>query len=113
MICTLKHERPVVPVRHVVVILIILAVVAYSSHAIERHGMEAEQIRKCLENKNPILRLSNPFTQRVARVCWTNNKYGIQITDQSEKNEITSFYDKGSKTIEQVIRYLLNAGYVE
>jgi hypothetical protein len=104
-----RHRNPIVPA--LVCALIVMAAVAYASHAVERHGADAEQIRKCLENNTPSMRLANPLTGRIARICWTNEKYGIQITDKTETQEVTSFYDKGSKTLEQVVRYLFNAGY--
>ena len=104
-----RHRNPLVPAL-VCAALVVLAV-TYAAHAVERHGSDAEAIRKCLENKPPSMELQNPLTGRIALICWTNEKYGIQIVDRTKTQEITSFFDKGSKTIEQVVRYLFNAGY--
>jgi hypothetical protein len=106
-----QSRNPIIPA--LVCALIVMAALIYAAHAVERHGSDADAIRRCLENKPPALRMANPVTGRIAHVCWTDDKFGIMITDPTETKEVTSFFDKGSRTLDQVVQYLTNAGYFE
>jgi len=82
----------------------------YNGHAVERHGSEAENVRKCLENFGGIHMFYNPYTNRFAEICFLDTgKFGIQITE--EENEVTSFIKNKMRTLKQVINYLENTGY--
>jgi len=101
-----RHRNPIVPA--LVCALIVVAALTYTSHAVLQHGQYAEAVRKCLEQQPPVMQLQNPLTGRIAKVCPLRDHFGIQIVDGDK--EVTSFPNK-SKTIEQVVRYLFNAGY--
>jgi hypothetical protein len=100
-----------IPVRHIVLAVLVLTIVAYGAHALERHGEYAQRIRQCLEQKPPDIIMHNPFTGRDALcVKMPDGKFGVQIVEEGK--EVTSFPNK-SGTIEKLLRYLFNAGYVE
>jgi hypothetical protein len=100
------HRSPLVPA--LLCAFIVMAALQYTSHAILQHGRDAEAVRQCLEKQPPVIQLQNPLTGRVAKVCPLRDHFGIQIVQGNK--EISSFPNK-SKTIEQVIHYLFNAGY--
>lgn len=82
----------------------------YNGHATQRHGNDAENVRKCLENFGGIHMFYNPETNRFAEICFMENgKFGIQITE--EENEITSFIKNKMSSLRQVFQYLENTGY--
>lgn len=106
---TLNRSRPhsVIPIS---IIAIILLAVMYTSHAVEKHGSDADAVRRCLESKPPVLQMHNPATGRWANICWTESRYGIQVVDETQTKEITSFFDR-HKTLDGVVKYLWQAGY--
>lgn len=91
---------------------LVLAAVVYGVHAYERHGAIADQVRQCLENQGPVLQVQNPITGRIAKACPLDGRFGIQILEQDGEHEVTSFKNK-SKTIDQLLQYLRNAGYFQ
>jgi hypothetical protein len=101
--------------KHILVAVLILAAVIYGAHAIERHGVYAQQIRQCLEQKPPDLVMHNPFTGRDALcVKLSDGKWGVQVIEKMGDvcKEVTCFPNK-SNTVEKLIRYLFHSGYVE
>lgn len=83
----------------------------YNNHAVEKHGTEAELVRKCLNDFGGVHMFYNPNTQRFAEICFMESgKFGIQITE--EENEVTSFIKNKMSTLKQVITYLKNTGYI-
>lgn len=85
--------------------------VIYGNHAIERHGDQALQIRQRLETGGPVLQVQHPVSGRIARACQIEGRYGIQILEPDGEHEVTTFKNK-SETLEQLKRYLRNAGFV-
>lgn len=85
--------------------------VIYGNHAIERHGDQAVQIRQRLEKGGPELQVQHPVSGRIARACQIDGRYGIQILEPDGEHEVTTFKNK-SCTLEQLKRYLRNAGFV-
>ncbi len=79
------------------------------SHAVLRHGREALVARECMNGWE--LRMYNPTTERTGLICMTSEgKWGIVILNKYGE-EITAFLKNKAKTLEQVIRYMRNAGY--
>ena len=109
MLCqsaTYPKRNPLVPA--LVCALIVMAALTYTSHAILQHGTQAEAVRKCLEQRPPLMQLQNPLTGRIAKVCPLRDHFGIMITEGDR--EVTSFPNK-SKTLDKVVEYLFHAGY--
>lgn len=84
--------------------------VIYGTHAIERHGDKATQIRGRMERAVD-LQVQHPVTGRIARACEFEGHYGIQILEPDGEHEVTTFKNK-SETLDQLKRYLRNAGFV-
>ena len=90
--------------------VIVAAAVVYGSHAVAKHGTDAEQVRRCVENGWTLQLWHNPTTGRQAEVCaLPSGKYGIQISRFGR--EITSFVKNKLTRLSQVERYLENSGY--
>lgn len=86
------------------------SLITYNNHATEKHGNEAELVRKCLNDFGGIHKFFNPNTNRYAEICFMEaGKFGIQITE--DENEITSFIKNKMSTLKQVLYYLENTGY--
>jgi hypothetical protein len=87
------------------------AQVVYGTHAVERHGVTVvDDVRNCLSNNGPAMTLHNPDTGRDASVCEISpGVWGVMIT--AADHEITAFKKDKMSKLNQVIRYLNNAGY--
>jgi hypothetical protein len=85
--------------------------IIYGNHAIERHGDQAVKIRRQMEQSGPELEIKHPKTGRIARACPLEGRYGIQILEPDGEHEVTTFKNK-SETLEQLKRYLRNAGFI-
>ena len=94
----------------VVFALILLAAIALSAHALERHGSAAGAVRGCLDGNAPLETWSNPQTGRSALICNVGDKFGLMIVEDGK--EVTSFFKEKLKGLDQVRKYLLNRGYV-
>lgn len=93
-----------------IALVLAFASVSYGYHAIERHGEAAIIVRECLNRQEPILKMRNPETGRLALVCKiSESKFGIQIV--KGEHEITAFIKEKMKCLDQVKQYLLNRGY--
>jgi len=88
--------------------------VLYMSHATDRHGFGAQDVRDCL-NKNGTLQVWNRADGRHAFICQLGERmYGIQIAQKDGKgiwHEITSFIKEKLRTLADVEEYLTKAGY--
>lgn len=85
------------------------------SHGVKKHGISAVQIRKCLENNGPLRDWVNPVTGRRARVCEVEpGRFGVQILEFKDGawREITAFAKDKMRSLDQVLRYLSNRGYM-
>jgi hypothetical protein len=86
-----------------------LELVPAISHANARHGGDADTARLC--NSAPNMHLFyNPTTQRSAKVCLLDGKFGIVITDAMGR-EVTAFLKNKMTRFTQVVKYLSNQGY--
>lgn len=119
MIASAQTHTPDTPSKQTnvnVVVLAVLAIllaavfaaVAVSSHAVERHGMLSYHAAQCYER--PEIKMYNPTTGRTAFVCLTERGWGVYIVNRLGEN-VTSFVKEKAKRLEQVIKYLQNAGY--
>jgi len=76
-----------------------------------------EQLRNCLSDQGAMQIWQNPDTGRYAFVCKIQpNLFGIQIAIPDADGvwqEITAFIKRKMSRIEQVEKYLENAGYVK
>lgn len=103
-------NRPSQSYRVVMLLMLIAAAVALplSAHAVEKHGAEAEVVAKCAGK--PEITMYNPVTHRTAHVCSTELGWGVYIQSSNGDN-VTAFVKRKMKDIQDVIRYLKNAGY--
>jgi hypothetical protein len=89
---------------------ILALLIVTNAHAFERHGASVYTASSCFDN-NPSFRMYNPTTQRNADVCFDGSKFHIHITTKNGDAVTTFTKDKMSK-VDQVVRYLTNAGYL-
>jgi len=92
-------------------VAIVVMAIAYQSHALDRHGTDAEIVRLCMTDPGqPFMIVTNLETGRQA---WLRNlpngRYGIQIVKDGK--EITSFIKEKMRDLDQVLNYLFNRGY--
>jgi hypothetical protein len=92
----------------ILIAAIIIAMAAVSMHALTKHGQSAITATQCVDY--PDLRMVNPTTGRIASICITEDGWGITITE-ADGQPVTSFLKEKAKTLQDVIRYLRNAGY--
>lgn len=96
------------PFKKAIILAIIIMLAAISLHAIAKHGQDAVTASRCADF--PQLRMENPITGRIAFICLTDRGWGVAIFE-SWGEPVTSFVKEKAKTVEQVIKYLKNAGY--
>ena len=88
--------------------------VVYGTHAVIRHGTEAEAVREAIQCGQTFGQMFNPANKHSATICQLDDgRYGVQICaqDGGKLCEITSFLKNKMKTLEQVRNYLQNRGY--
>lgn len=97
------------------ILLLQAAPVIYGSHAVAKHGLDAELVRECLE-KNPPSAIWRKPDGRILLLCQLpDGRWGVQIRVWDESGawrEITSFIKNKMKSLEQVERWLRNMGAV-
>ena len=104
--CPAPRQVSVMPIM---LITIVLAAVIYGTHAVARHGTEADQVRECMDRNGPIQRWAYPDNNRIVSVCqMPDGKFGIQVTERAK--EVTSFIKNRVRDIRQVEQYLVNRG---
>ena len=92
--------------------VIVAAAVVYGTHAVARHGTQAEQVRECMSSNGPIQRWRYEDNNRIVSVCQLDNgKFGIMVTERTR--EVTSFIKNRMRDIRQVEAYLRNRGAVK
>ena len=83
------------------------------AHAVERHGNEPMIVRDCLDKHGVKQLWFNPETNRHAEMCqYGDTKFGLRISANNLKDDVTFFVMRKMTRIEQVMKYLLNRGYV-
>lgn len=97
-----------IPTR-LICVLLLAAMLIGASHAVVRHGREAELARQCEDH--PEFYFYNPQTDRWALICLTDvGKFGVAILDRAGK-EITAFIKNKMSRVDEVFRYMSNSGY--
>lgn len=86
---------------------------AFSDHADVKHGADATGARQC--GLSPQVTMKNFITNRFADVCLTDAGWGVFVyeVENGTKREVTSFIKNKMKSLDQVLRYLGNAGYIQ
>lgn len=84
-----------------------------SVHGYLKHGGDYMMVKECMKDPRNVMGIwQNSANGRSATVCQiTDNLFGIRISDS--EGEITAFVKNKFKTIEQVVRYLENCGYIK
>lgn len=80
------------------------------SHANSRHGSEADLARTCSDSSSNPIRFFNPETKRSAWVCDLGGFFGVHIKE-IDGEEVTAFIKNKMKRVDQVLKYMKNAGY--
>jgi hypothetical protein len=94
--------------RYIVPLLILMAVIIYGIHAVEKHGQDAILVRQCMENDGPVQIWVMP-DGRVENICRMNDgRWGIMVTDGF--HEVTSFIKNKMTRLSQIEQYLRNLG---
>jgi hypothetical protein len=87
----------------------LLLAVLYGSHAIDRHGAEADMVRECVERGGTIQRWAYHDNSRIISVCQLDDgRFGLMITERLR--EVTSYVKNRMTRLEQVEQYLINRG---
>jgi hypothetical protein len=87
----------------------LLLAVIYGTHAVARHGTEADMVRECVERGGTIQRWAYHDNSRIISVCQLDDgRFGIMITERLK--EVTSFVKNRMRDIKQVEQYLINRG---
>jgi hypothetical protein len=109
------HPRRPILVPMILLVVLAFVVSIYSVHATAKHGADAEAVRRCLENGDPLQVWVKMSDGRVFQVCrLQDGRYGVQICtgDCEGSREITSFIYRASKGLKvklsQVEYYLRN-----
>ena len=98
------------PIILLAVLALIVAAITYQTHAVQRHGSEAQTVRECLSRNGAIEKWMNFDNGRQALICQVRDGlWGIQI--RKNNREITSFLKNKLTRIDQVYQYLVNQGY--
>lgn len=101
---------PRISLKKVVGLIILLAVVL-STHAVIRHGIEAEQIRKCLDKNGTYIVFQNIYDKDTFyKICrMDNGKFGLQAVIKTAKGvfEKTAFI-RGTGTWQELVDYMKN-----
>ena len=101
--------------------LVILAIIVYvivdSSHAVLRHGDDAIEVRNCVNDPNKILGTFPHPDGKTAFICLISGtkedgRFGVRIMSDTSGDEITAFIKNKMRTIDQVLTYLKNGGYL-
>lgn len=78
------------------------------SHAMDRHG---EDTVNAVCNAPSLKNMVNNSTGRSADICLLENGlYGVKVCD-SDGCVVTAFLKEKMKSLEDVVRYLINRGY--
>ena len=87
---------------------------ADTAHAEAQHGVGiVDVVDNCLKSRGAIKTMYNPVKGRTARVCLEEGgRFIVKIVEQNG-DLVTAFFKEKMKTLDQVIRYLSNRGYVE
>ncbi len=81
-----------------------------NTHALERHGAAVISAATNCFSSNPVVgRMYNPTTGRNADICFDGAQFHVHITQDNKP--ITTFTKDKMKSLDQVVRYLTNAGY--
>jgi len=83
------------------------------SHAEARHGPGIVDLAdQCLEKHGAVKTMYNQASQRTALVCQMDDgRFIVKIQDAANE-VITTFIKEKMKTLEQVVHYLMNRGYL-
>jgi hypothetical protein len=108
---TCPQPRTFNPAPLLLLAALLLAVI-YGTHAVARHGTEADAVRECMSSNGPIQRWRYPDNNRIVSVCQLpDGKFGIQVTERLR--EVTSYIKNRMSRLEQVETYLRNRGAVK
>ena len=91
-----------------ILMTLIMVLEVLSVHAIAKNGIYAISASQCADF--PEIRMLNPTTGRIALICLTDHGWGIYIQDRNGEN-VTAFVKNKMNKLEDVIRYMRNAGY--
>jgi hypothetical protein len=108
-------------------LLVVLAIIAFAGyaalggsavaatydpdHPFSRHGDDASAVLNCLSSRGASAQLHNDWTNRNALVCQLDDgRFGVVIVDEQGRTW-TAFIKNKMRSIDQVMKYLSNAGY--
>ena len=81
-----------------------------SDHAVEKHGTAAIKAASCIERPDAHV-FFNKDTQRFGYACIIGSRWAVAFTTE-DGNPITSFFKEKLKSLDQIVRYMDNTGYV-
>lgn len=85
------------------------------SHA-SNHGIAAYVTRFCLDNWGADQVWRNPLTNRKAEICLIDDIHvGVRITEviDGKEQEITAYYNNRANALDQIVKGLVNRGYIK
>lgn len=106
------NPKPVLIFVAIALALAGLVYITVNAHALDKHGSDViSEASQCFEHNSPTLTMSRSLDKRNASVCFDGTHFHVYITTQ-EGNPVTLFTKEKMKTIQQVVQYLCNAGYI-
>lgn len=105
---TLQQPRKTIPHWLIAIVLLMAAAVVVHAHAVERHGAEAEAVRKCLENKGPYQLWRSRDSNTFYRLCELDDgRWGLQaiLKEGNVWHEKTAFI-RGDGSWKALMEYL-------
>jgi len=83
--------------------------VIYHSHATNKHGKDAEQVRECLNKNGPYMVLKHKFDPTYYLICQIDKgTFGFQAVDESG-HEKTAFIREEDTSLKALLNYLKDA----
>jgi putative hemolysin len=87
-----------------------------AAHPLEKHGEEAVAVENCIDGGGTLAVWMNPDTQRTVKLCQIpdgkyRGKYGLHI-EEANGDWVTSFLKNKYDQLDQVLAYLVRAGYL-
>lgn len=88
-----------------------------TDHAMAKHGSEPVIVQACLDKNGAMQIWHNPITNRHIELCRISpddvkGNFGARVSANKLKDDVTLFIFRKMHTIDQVVKYLLNRGYV-
>ena len=111
---TYHNPRPI-PVIGIMIFALMVVVGLTMSHAITKHGEDAQRVNDCMDNQGPLQEWHNIANNHTIYICEVEpGVYGLDILANinGRWERITSFIKSKMTRLDQVENYLRNSGAI-